>query len=118
MKKNFPLLRKLEAIGASQIMTARCNGRMFGYLLSLTAPSLESLDVLSAQHLTFYASTDFPGLGMKLLRAANVALQTKGVSEIFMRAGIRGDGPRMGVLYRRLGAEGFGEMYRLSTEAA
>jgi hypothetical protein len=118
LKKNIPLLLKLEKIGAVQIMTARCNGRMFGYLLSLIAPSLESPDIRSGQHLTFFASKEFPGIGMKLLRAANENLAARGATEIFMRAGVRGVGHKMGAVYRRLGAEEFGEMYRLDLGAA
>jgi hypothetical protein len=30
-----------------------------------------------------------------------------------MRAGVVGAGPRMGALYRRLGAEPFGELYKM-----
>ena len=41
-RKNLPLLRKMASIGALCIMTARSNGRMFGYLVSVIAPSLES----------------------------------------------------------------------------
>ena len=35
--KNLPLMRALDGVGAMQIMTARCNGRMFGYLMTLIA---------------------------------------------------------------------------------
>ncbi|WP_448207289.1 GNAT family N-acetyltransferase [Azospirillum sp. sgz302134] len=117
-RKNLPLLRALDDLGALQIMTARCNGRMFGYLMSIIAPSLESPDVLSAQHLTFYADPDCKGLGIRLQRASIEALRKRGVHEVFLRAGIRADGPRMAPLYRRLGAVDFGQLFRIDlTEA-
>lgn len=115
--KNLPLMRALDGMGAMQVLTARSNGRMFGYLMTIIAPSLESAGVLSAQHLTFYASADAPGLGMKLQRAAIDALRERGVGEVFLRAGVRGEGPRLGTIYRRLGAEDFGQMFKLELGA-
>lgn len=112
--KNIPLMRALDQMGSMQIVTARSNGRMFGYLVSVLHPSLEAQNRLSAVHTTFYASKDAPGLGLKLQRAALGFLKERGVSELFMRAGPRGDGPRTGALYRRLGAADDGQIYRLS----
>ena len=113
-KKNIPLMRKLYEAGTMQIMTARCNGRMFGYLMTLLAPSMASEHLKSAFHTTVFASPEFPGLGMKLQRAAIAELKERGVNEVFMQAGIRGSGERIGSIYRRLGAENNGQMYRLS----
>jgi GNAT superfamily N-acetyltransferase len=115
--KNLPLLRTLDAVGALQITTARSNGRMFGYLATLVGPSLESHDGVWATNTFFYASPDIRGLGMKLQRASIEALRERGVDEVFMLAGPRGDGPRMGGLYRRLGAEDSGQFFRLRLEA-
>ena len=42
------LMRKMDELGAMQILTARANGRMFGYHQTLIGPSLESADVLGA----------------------------------------------------------------------
>lgn len=114
--KNIPLWHRLAAAGALQIMVARCNGKPFGYLMTLLAPSLEAEGRTMAQNTAFFADKALPGLGLKLQRAAVAQLKAKGVYETFMREGIRGDGNRMGALYRRLGAESFGEMYRLGLE--
>ncbi|MDR3415029.1 MAG: hypothetical protein P4L83_02490 [Nevskia sp.] len=114
-KKNIPLMRKLEELGYMQITTARCNGRMFGYLMSVIGPSLESEDTTSAMHMTFFASQDAPGIGIKLQRASIAALKARGVDEVLLRAGPRGSGPKMGALYRRLGAEDYGQLYLLDT---
>jgi hypothetical protein len=110
---NFDMMRTLDQAGALQTMIARCNGKVFGYLLTIISPSMDDASVLSSQHTTFFASPEFPGLGMKLTRAANEALRAKGVGEIIFRAGVRGDGPRLGTLYRRLGAEDCGRLYML-----
>jgi hypothetical protein len=116
--KNLELMARLDNAGAMQIMTARSNGRMFGYLMTILAPSLESPGVRSAQHLTFFASKDAPGLGMKLRRVADAALRERGIHEVFWRTGPRGSGDRMSVMARRLGMENLGEMWKLDLEAA
>lgn len=111
--KNIPLMRQLHAAGAMDITTARCNGRMFGYLVTMVAPSLHSRDVISAATTTFYASPDVPGLGLKLQRAALRTLRARGVGQVFYEAGRRGDGPRLGTMFRRLGAVEHGQTYLL-----
>jgi hypothetical protein len=116
--KNLPLMRALDGVGAMQIMTARCNGRMFGYLMTLISPSLTSPDILSATNTTFFASPEFPGLGLKLQREAIKELKNKGVDEVFFEAGKRGSGPRISMLYKRLGAQDHGSAYRLQLKEA
>lgn len=113
---NTPLLRKLDELGALQIVTARSNGRLFGYLMTVIGPSLETGDKLTAIHTAFFASPLIRNLGSKLQRVAAEALRARGVSDVQMRAGVRGAGPRLGTLYRRMGAEDFGHLYRLDLE--
>lgn len=117
-EKNLPLLQKLDDIGALQITTARSNGRMFGYLMTIVCPSLESVSKTEALNTTFYASRHAPGIGIKLQRASLAALRTRGVDSVTFRAGTRGGGPRMGALYRRLGAEDFGQLFTLDIKGA
>lgn len=112
-RKNIPLMREIYAAGRMQITTARCNGRMFGYVNAIIYPSLEFRTRISAVHTTHYASPEFPGLGLKLQRASIAALRARGVEEVFFHEGIRGDGPRTGVIYKRLGAQEFGKFHRL-----
>lgn len=112
-RKNIPLMRKLEQIGALMITTARCNGRMFGYLMAIVSPSLQSPDLTSGLHTLFYASPEVPGLGLKLQRHSIAAMAERGVGEAIFRAGVRGSGDRTSVLYRRLGARPAGELFRL-----
>ena len=116
--KNWPLMRRIYEVGAMQIMTARCNGRMFGYLMTLIAPSLESEHLTSAVHTTFFASPEFKGLGLKLQRAAVNALRERGVGEIHFQAGVRGSGERIEAIYRRIGAEYGGKVFRLKLAEA
>ena len=111
--KNLALMEKLYDIGAMQITTARSNGRMFGYLMTLISPSLTSEEVTSATHTTFYADPSMPGLGLKIQREALRRLQEKGVTEVFMEAGKRGSGPRIEAIFKRIGADRHGEVYRL-----
>lgn len=110
--KNWDLMRLLEAADAHQVVTARSNGRLFGYLFTTIGPTIERSGVRSACHHIFHASPEFRGLGRKLLRASEDRLIQKDVDEVFMRAGTRGDGPRLGSVYRRMGAEFEGELFR------
>jgi ribosomal protein S18 acetylase RimI-like enzyme len=112
--KNIPLLRQLDACGVMQITTARQNGKIFAYLMSLISPSLDERDILMAQNLLPYSSPDCPGLGRRLQSAAIDMLRAKGVSQVFARAGVRGDGPRLGSLYKRLGFVDNGTLHRLN----
>lgn len=117
-KKNLPLMRQLFMGGKLQILTARSNGRMFGYQMAVIGPTFESTDGVMANLLTGYASPSVPGLGKKLHCASIDLLRQKGVDEIFGRAGIRGDGPRLKALYRRSGFRDYGELFRLADEGA
>lgn len=112
--KNWDLMGQCAAAGNMQIVTARSNGRMFGYLMTVLAPSMEEKGRRSAIHTTFFADGYTPGIGLRLQRFALARLKERGIDEVFFRAGPRGSGPRMGALYRRLGAEPDGDMYRLT----
>ncbi len=112
-EKNIPLMRRLAAAGALHITTVRCNGRMFGYLMAVVSPTLYSAARVEAMHTAFYCSPDATGLGLKLQRASIDFLRSTGVTEVLFRAGTKGDGPRLGALFRRLGAVPSGDMYYL-----
>jgi GNAT superfamily N-acetyltransferase len=117
-RKNLPLLAELDDRGALQCLTARVQQRMVGYLMTVIAPSLDARDRIVGEHTIFFASKDVRGLGMRLQRAAADALRSRGVHEIIMRAGRRGSGPRLGTFYRRMGADEFGQLYRLELQEA
>ena len=112
--KNWDVMAQCAEAGNMQIVTARSNGRMFGYLMTILAPSLEEPGRRSAIHTTFFADEYAPGIGLKLQRFALAKLAERGVDEVFFRAGPRGSGPKMGALYKRLGAVPDGDMYRLT----
>ena len=116
--KNAALARRLEEMRRLQVILARSNGKVFGYLLTVIGPSLEEDGRLCATHTMFYAAEEFPGLGLKMQRKALALLKARGVDEVFYHAGARGSGPRMGALYRRLGAGELGSIYRIDLKAA
>lgn len=113
MRKNLPLLQRLDEMGALHVFTSRSNGRMFSYLLSVISPSLDSPHEILAEQTIFFADPSFPGLGIKTQKAAIDDLRMKGVHRVLMRAGHRGSGPRLGAMFRRLGGEPFGALYTL-----
>jgi L-amino acid N-acyltransferase YncA len=121
-RKNLELFERLDRGGKLLIMTARLNGRMLGYLVTAIGPSFEHDDGRQmATQLPFHVSPDAGGLGlgMRLQRATIARAKEKGVRRMYCRAGIRGNGARMGVVYRRLGGKEFGQLYEIDlTEAA
>jgi hypothetical protein len=118
LSKNIPLLRMLDNAGALHVMTGRCNGRMFSYLVSVVGPSLDSPDEIMAEQTIFFADPSFPGLGLRTQRAAVADLKARAIDRVILRAGHRGSGPRLGSLFRRMGAEPFGQIYRMSLKEA
>jgi hypothetical protein len=111
--KNLKLWKDLAEAGALQIVTARCNGKIFGYLATVIGPSLESPTKKTAVNTVFYGSPLFPGIGMKIQKVARDLLKEKGVNEVIYRAGVRASGAKVGILYKRLGAQPHGQLYRL-----
>jgi len=109
--KNLALYRMMCQSGLVQIITARCNGRLFGYIMNGTGPSLDNPEDMVAMHLTTFVSKEFPGLGRKLVKAANEILRERGVSEVLYRVGA--EQKKLDAFYKRLGAEYRGEEYAL-----
>ena len=109
--KNLPLYKIMCQAGMAQITTARCNGRLFGYVINGTGPSMDHPDEMVAMHFTTFVSKEFPGLGRKLVAAANEVLREKGVSEVLYRVGATQK--KLDAFYKRLGAEYRGEEYAL-----
>jgi hypothetical protein len=113
--KNLPLMQTISDMGNMQIVTARANGRVFGYLMTIVSPSLEAENVRTAIQTTFYASPSMPGLGMKLQRYSLQKLREIGrADDVVFRAGVRGSGPNISSMYKRLGASPDGELYRIN----
>lgn len=104
-------VREGMANGTVQIISASSNGEIHGYLMTTIERSVAVKGQRIADHGMFYAAPTHPGLGRKLIKAANAALRHHGVERIRYRAGINGDGPRLDKLYQRMGAERIGEMF-------
>jgi hypothetical protein len=111
-RENIPVLETMDRMGLLQVMTARANGKLFGYLVTMVGTLLADSIDRSATHTLFYADKAWPGAGLRLQRAALAALKAKGIEEVFMRSGL-GPGSRVEVLYRRLGAEPEGRLFKI-----
>jgi len=110
---NLPLLERLEALDRLHIMTARSNGRMFGYLVTALGESFHAMGQLEADQVSYFADPTWPGLGRKLQHAAIDDLRAKGVNRVLM---FQPDGTRVGLVYRRLGAKQTGQRYVLELQ--
>lgn len=113
---NIPLMREMAKNGAIQFVTARSNGRLFGYLMTVITATVEAPGKKVASNHMFFASPLFPGLGMKIQRASLAILRSKGVSDVYWGTrNDRGLGGRLSTIYRRLGATEFGSVFKLES---
>jgi hypothetical protein len=110
---NVPLLRRVEQLGNLHIVTARSNGRMFGYLVSALGGAFHAEGQSEADQVWFFADPSWPGLGLKLQRASIEDLRANGVARVMM---LNLDGSRVATLYRRLGAKETGQRYVLELQ--
>lgn len=116
LHKNIDLFTKLDDLGNLQTLVARCNGRMFGYLVSVLGPSLEAPGMISALHTIFYCDPMAKGLVLRLQRESAKLLSERGIDEILFRTSPRIDDSRQAIVFQRLGAEPFGQLYRLELD--
>lgn len=115
-KNNIELLYQMDAVGKLQILTARSNGQLFGYLVTMLGAELDNAAIKSATHTLFYASDRWPGAGLRLQREALIRLKQKGYSEVLMRSGL-GPGSRVETIYKRIGANFDGKIFRIMLDA-
>lgn len=114
-RNNIELLYKMDAVGKLQILTARSNGQLFGYLVTMLGDNLDLGGTKSATHTLFYASDRWPGAGMRLQREALIRLKSKGYNEVLMRSGT-GPGGRVETIYKRIGANFDGKIFRIQLD--
>lgn len=115
-KNNIELLYQMDAVGKLQILTARSNGQLFGYLVTMLGAELDNAAIKSATHTLFYASDRWPGAGLRLQREALIRLRQKGFNEVLMRSG-HGPGGKVETLYKRIGANFDGKIFRIMLDA-
>ena len=84
--------------------------------MALASPVLYALNSTEGLHTLFYTDPDVPCLGLRLQRASIEFLREVGVDNVVLRAGHRGNGPRLGALYRRLGAKPAGNLFMIHFE--
>lgn len=117
---NVPAMLGLADRGAMLCITARCNGRLLGYLGSILSPSLLDARIMQATQLGPFVCQDAGryGLGRRMTSAAIAAAESRGARQVHSRAGVRGDGPRLANVYRRLGFQEDGQLFRKDLAAA
>lgn len=114
-RNNIPMLQKMDQVGRLQVLTARANGKMFGYLVSMLGETLDSASARSATHTLFFASKEWPGAGLRLAREATRRLKSKGFNEIIMRSGL-GVGAKVETIWKRIGADFDGKIFKVKLD--
>ena len=102
MRPDVANYQALEAAGKLQIVVARDDGRMVGYVLSVIRPHLHYADVLCGfEDAYFLSKTHRRGMvGVKLLREAVRHMQAVGAQKAFFMTKVALD---MGSLFERMG---------------
>lgn len=110
---NWSLYQGLEDQGNLQCLLARdSSGGLIGYLLTVIGPSFDDTRVRQATHTMQWTDPMWPGLGRRMAREA-VALLVGKANEVIWQPGELADGPRFGLLAKRLGAKPDGQLWRL-----
>jgi len=116
-RNNIQTLSNMEKAGFLQVLTARANGKMFGYLVSILGlDGHDSGTERSASHTLFFASKEWPGAGLRLQRTALSLLKSKGFDTVVMRSGL-GLGAKVETIYKRIGAEPDGKLFKVKLES-
>lgn len=112
---NTMLWGKMEDADGCAIITARLNGRMVGYVTALLGSSMDDARGRYLTQLSFFLTEDVKGmrLAQRMQRSIVDHAKWRGAQKMYMRAGVLANGPKFGVLYKRMGAKPFGELYEL-----
>jgi L-amino acid N-acyltransferase YncA len=102
MRPDVAAYQRLEAAGQLQILVARDDGRMVGYLLTVIRPHLHYADVLCGfEDAYFLAKSHRRGMtGIKLIKEAIRHMQAAGAQKAFFMTKAALD---MGAIFERLG---------------
>jgi len=104
---NLPVFQDLDDAGSLHLLTARSNGRLFGYVMAVIGPSLDWPGERVAEQVMVFADPSWPGLGLRLQQAAVADLRARGVNRWEAQANV----PRVDAVFRRLGAQPSGMTY-------
>lgn len=111
---NWGLYQQLEDSGRLQLLTAR-TPELVGYLLTVIGPSFDDIRVCEATTVMQWADSRWPGLGRRMARESVARLREgSDATELIWQTGPLADGPRLGLLARRLGAIQDGQIWRLN----
>lgn len=112
-RTNLPMFEAMDRQGALHIVTARSNGLMCAYHMASLSGGYDAIDRLDAEQILLFADPAYPGLGLKMARAAVAELRIAGAKHLLLQAGSVASGPRYAAICRRLGAMSIGERFLL-----
>jgi hypothetical protein len=103
----------LNNVGIFQVLTARVDGRMIGYLSWLIDFDLESKGTLVVNQAAWYVEPGHPIVGVRMLDRALSEFNKAGVEFVYLHHTNNGRGSNLKRLFERKGAELSGFTYRL-----
>lgn len=108
------LLEQLERTGTLRMMTARIDGKLFGYLMWTFTIDAECIGVKIADQGIWYVDPKAPaGIGTRMLKQSISELRAAGIHSLHLHHPMHGRGARLGTLFRRLGAKETQHRYTL-----
>lgn len=102
LEPNYAMYDSLVSTGQLHLITARADGKLIGYHVSIVRPHLHYVNSLSAFTDMYFIHPDFRKgmVGVNIFRAAEKSLKQRGVQKMFTGTKLSLD---MGRIFERLG---------------
>lgn len=115
-RPDWESMKALNEAGIFQVLVARVDGRMVGYLGWLLDFDMESKGTLIVNQTTWFVEKGHPIVGVRMLDKAIAEFKRIGVKFAYFHHTNKGRGATLGRLFERKGAELLGYNYVLKVE--
>jgi hypothetical protein len=109
-------MKSLNRLGTFQVLTARIDGRMIGYLTWFVDFDIESKGTLIVNQAAWYVEPGHPIVGVKMFDRAIQEFRRIGVKFAYLHHTNRGRGASLGRFFNKRGAEPLGYTYILKVK--
>jgi hypothetical protein len=110
---DWGILQRLHSQGDVFITTARSNGKLFGYLVTMINSDPLAVGEREGLQSIFYSTLPKSGLGIGMQRESFQHLRKLGVQRAIIRDGLRESAGALGRMALRLGGESYGQLYKI-----
>jgi hypothetical protein len=112
------LFASIDAVGASILVAARCDGAMIGYCIFNLSPSLRTKGLLCAEQSLWFVTRQHRGAtGIRLFDRAIEELRKRGVRKVYPHHWMGSNSPQAEAFFLRRGAAELEHVYSLWIES-